>query len=114
MNNQTYISIGIPIYNAEAYLEDAIKSILAQTHELWELILIDDGSTDASLTIAKRFAESDHRIKVISDGINKKLPARLNQLIEEANYDYIARMDADDLIHPDRLAIQLSFLEKRI
>ena len=106
------ISIGIPIYNAEAYLEDAIKSILAQTHELWELILIDDGSTDASLTIAKRFAESDHRIKVISDGINKKLPARLNQLIEEANYDYIARMDADDLIHPDRLAIQLSFLEK--
>lgn len=112
MNNQTYISIGIPIYNAEAYLEDAIKSILAQTHELWELILIDDGSTDASLTIAKRFAESDHRIKVISDGINKKLPARLNQLIEEANYDYIARMDADDLIHPDRLAIQLSFLEK--
>ena len=112
MKNQTYISIGIPIYNAEAYLEDAIKSILAQTHELWELILIDDGSTDASLAIAKRFEESDHRIKVIADGINKKLPARLNQLIEEANYDYIARMDADDLIHPDRLAIQLSFLEK--
>ncbi|WP_198330087.1 glycosyltransferase family 2 protein [Psychrobacter cibarius] len=112
MKNQTYISIGIPIYNAEAYLEDAIKSILAQTHELWELILIDDGSTDASLAIAKRFEESDHRIKVIADGINKKLPARLNQLIEEASYDYIARMDADDLIHPDRLAIQLSFLEK--
>lgn len=112
MKNQTYISIGIPIYNAEAYLEDAIKSILAQTHELWELILIDDGSIDASLAIAKRFEEADHRIKVIADGINKKLPARLNQLIEEANYDYIARMDADDLIHPDRLAIQLSFLEK--
>lgn len=112
MKNQTYISIGIPIYNAEAYLEDAINSILAQTHELWELILIDDGSTDASLAIAKRFEEADHRIKVIADGINKKLPARLNQLIEEANYDYIARMDADDLIHPDRLAIQLSFLEK--
>ena len=112
MKNQTYISIGIPIYNAEAYLEDAINSILAQTHELWELILIDDGSTDASLAIAKRFEEADHRIRVIADGINKKLPARLNQLIEEANYDYIARMDADDLIHPDRLAIQLSFLEK--
>ena len=62
MKNQTYISIGIPIYNAEAYLEDAINSILAQTHELWELILIDDGSTDASLAIAKRFEESDQRI----------------------------------------------------
>ena len=114
MKNQTYISIGIPIYNAEAYLEDAIKSILAQTYELWELILIDDGSTDGSLAIARRFEKMDNRIKVISDGKNKKLPTRLNQLIDESQYDYIARMDADDLIHPDRLAIQMTFLEHNI
>ena len=111
MKNQQYISIGIPIYNAEAYLEDAIKSVLAQTYELWELILIDDGSTDGSLTIARRFEKADNRIKVISDGKNKKLPTRLNQLIDESQYDYIARMDADDLIHPDRLTIQMAFLE---
>ncbi|WP_201548531.1 glycosyltransferase family 2 protein [Psychrobacter fjordensis] len=110
MKNQQYISIGIPIYNAEAYLEDAIKSVLAQTYELWELILIDDGSTDGSLAIARRFEKVDNRIKVISDGKNKKLPTRLNQLIDESQYDYIARMDADDLIHPDRLATQMAFL----
>ena len=114
MKNQTYISIGIPIYNAEAYLEDAIKSVLAQTYELWELILIDDGSTDGSLTIARRFEKADNRIKVISDGKNKKLPTRLNQLIDESQYDYIARMDADDLIHPDRLTIQMAFLANNI
>nr|WP_289056612.1 glycosyltransferase family A protein [uncultured Psychrobacter sp.] len=112
MKNQTYVSIGIPIYNAEAYLADAIKSILAQTHERWELILLDDGSTDGSLAIAQRFAASDDRIKVLYDGVNKKLPARLNQLIAVAQYDYVARMDADDLVHPDRLATQLRFLEK--
>ncbi|MEH6668009.1 glycosyltransferase family 2 protein [Psychrobacter immobilis] len=111
MKSHAYISIGIPIYNAEAYLATAIKSIWAQTHELWELILIDDGSTDNSLAIAKQFEKIDSRIRVISDGSNKKLPARLNQLIDESKYDYIARMDADDLIHPDRLAIQISFLK---
>ncbi|MFT0771506.1 glycosyltransferase family 2 protein [Psychrobacter aquimaris] len=111
MKSHAYISIGIPIYNAEAYLATAIKSIWAQTHELWELILIDDGSTDNSLAIAKQFEKVDSRIRVISDGSNKKLPARLNQLIDESKYDYIARMDADDLIHPDRLAVQINFLE---
>ena len=111
MKSHAYISIGIPIYNAESYLATAIKSIWAQTHELWELILIDDGSTDNSLAIAKQFEKIDSRIRVISDGSSKKLPARLNQLIDESKYDYIARMDADDLIHPDRLAIQINFLE---
>lgn len=111
MKNQSYISVGIPIYNAQEYLAASITSVLDQTHELWELILVDDGSTDDSLAIARRFEKQDSRIKVISDGLNKKLPARLNQLIDESRYDYIARMDADDLIHPDRLAVQLRFLK---
>lgn len=108
---KNYISIGIPIYNAESYLTDAIKSVLAQTYPYWELILVDDGSTDNSLKIAQEFAVKDNRIRVISDGSNKKLPARLNQIINEAKYDYIARMDADDIMHPQRLEKQLSFLE---
>ena len=106
------ISIGIPIYNAESYLTDAIKSVLAQTYPYWELLLIDDGSTDNSFKIAQEFAVKDNRIRVISDGLNKKLPARLNQIINEAKYDYIARMDADDVMHPQRLEKQLQFLEK--
>lgn len=104
------ISIGIPIYNAEKYLSDAIKSVIAQTYPYWELILVDDGSTDNSLQIAQDFATKDNRIRVISDGLNNKLPARLNQIIREAKYDYIARMDADDLIHTERLEKQIQFL----
>ena len=106
------VSIGIPFFNSENYLADAIKSVLAQTYPYWELILIDDGSTDGSLAIAQSFAEKDSRIRVISDGTNKKLPARLNQIIREAKYDYIARMDADDVMHPQRLEKQIDFLQK--
>lgn len=102
------ISIGIPIYNAEQYLHDALRSVFAQTYQDWELILIDDGSSDRSLDIAK--SVSDPRVKVISDGQNRKLPYRLNQIVSEARYQYIARMDADDLISPFRLERQLAVL----
>lgn len=105
------ISIGIPFFNAEKYLANAIKSVLAQTYPYWELILVDDGSTDRSLQIAQDFATKDNRIRVITDGLNKKLPTRLNQIIREAKYDYIARMDADDLIHTERLEKQMIFLK---
>lgn len=111
MENITFISIGIPVYNSESYLADAIRSVLAQTYPYWELILVDDGSTDSSLQIAQEFAAKDNRIRVISDGLNKKLPARLNQIIREAKYNYIARMDSDDLIHTERLEKQINFLK---
>lgn len=106
------VTVGISFYNAEKYLADAIKSILAQTYPHWELILVDDGSTDKSLLIAQSFAKNDTRIRVLSDGKNRKLAARLNQIIDESSYDYIARMDADDLIAVDRLEKQVKFLEK--
>lgn len=107
-----YVSIGIPIYNAERYLADAIKSVLAQTYPYWELILLDDGSTDNSLQIAKDFAAKDNRIRIISDGDNKKLPYRLNQLIKLSKGDFIARMDADDIMHPIRLEAQIKYLNE--
>lgn len=110
MNESTYVTIGIPFYNAEKYLEGAICSVLAQTHTSWELILIDDGSTDLSLEIAKSYAQNDSRIRVLSDGKNKKLASRLNQIIYESKYDFIARMDGDDLIPNDRIEKQLAFL----
>ena len=110
MNHSNYISIGIPFYNAERYLEDAICSVLAQTHEYWELILVNDGSTDNSLLIAHKYAKTDKRIRVISDGKNKKLPGRLNEIIEESRYNYITRMDADDLMSSTRLEKQVHHL----
>lgn len=111
MTSSTYITIGIPFYNAEKYLEGAICSVLAQTHKNWELLLIDDGSNDSSLTIANNYAKHDSRIRVISDGKNKKLPFRLNQIICESQYDFIARMDADDLMSNDRLEKQIGTLQ---
>tara|TARA_R100000935_G_scaffold4427_1_gene10474 strand:+ start:24177 stop:25067 length:891 start_codon:yes stop_codon:yes gene_type:complete len=110
MSQSTYVTIGIPFYNAEKYLEGAICSVLAQTHRSWELILIDDGSTDESLEIAKSYEQKDSRIRVLSDGENKKLASRLNQIIREAKYEFIARMDGDDLIPNDRIEKQLNFL----
>lgn len=112
MKKNIYISIGIPFYNAEKYLEDAICSVLSQTHGFWELILVDDGSTDDSLSIANKYAKNDDRIRVISDGENRKLPFRLNQIIKESKYDFIARMDADDLMSNNRLEAQLEVLKK--
>lgn len=103
------VTIGIPFYNAEKHLLYSIKSIFAQTFQEWELILVDDGSTDGSLKIAKSI--SDPRVRVISDGKNKKLPARLNQIIDLARGQYIARMDADDMCSPERLEKQLSLLK---
>ena len=105
------VTIGIPFYNCEYFLADAIKCVLAQTYTDWELILIDDGSKDNSLKIAQHYAEKDKRIRVISDDENRRLPYRLNQIISEGKGEYVARMDADDLIAVDRIEKQVKFLE---
>lgn len=97
------ITVGIPFYNNEKTLELAIKSVIAQTFKDWELFLIDDGSTDNSVRIAQMSANSDNRIILISDGTNRGLIYRLNQIIDIANGDFIARMDADDVMLPERL-----------
>ncbi|PMK74231.1 hypothetical protein BCT94_10600 [Vibrio breoganii] len=95
------VTIGIPFFNAEKYLRQSINSILNQSFKNFELILLNDGSTDKSLEIASSF--KDPRIRVISDGLNLKLPHRLNQIIDEARGKYIMRMDADDFCCPTRL-----------
>ncbi|MGP5435773.1 glycosyltransferase family 2 protein [Psychrobacter alimentarius] len=108
MNKSVFVTICIPFYNAEHTLLDAVRSVFAQTHESWELILIDDGSTDSSLKIAKSIKDS--RVTVYSDGKNRRLAARLNELTKLAKYDVIARMDADDLMSTVRLEKQLKIL----
>jgi len=102
------VTIAIPFYNAEEYLPDAIRSVFAQTFQDWELLLIDDGSTDNSLSIAKSI--KDDRVRVFSDGKNKKLAGRLNEVTLLAKYDYILRMDADDLMLPNRIEKQLEII----
>ena len=102
------VTIAIPFYNAEKFLAEAIKSVFAQSFLDWELLLIDDGSTDNSLAIAK--SVQDDRVRVISDGKNKRLAGRLNEVSHWAKYDYILRMDADDLMMPNRIEKQLDIL----
>jgi glycosyltransferase involved in cell wall biosynthesis len=106
------ITIGIPFFNAENYLADAIRSVFAQTYQDWELLLLDDGSTDHSLDIA--LSVKDSRVRVISDGQNRRLPFRLNQITQESKYDLIGRMDADDLISPTRIEKQIGILNNNL
>lgn len=104
------ITIGLPFFNDSRYLEMAIRSVINQTYQDWVLLLVDDGSSDGSLDIAKKYAEKDSRISVISDGENKKLPYRLNQIAQLTKTPYLARMDADDIMHPERIEKQLNLL----
>lgn len=96
------VYVGIPFYNAEKYLDYAIRSVLNQTYTNWKMTLIDDGSTDSSLALARKYT-SDTRVKVISDGRNKGLVYRLNELVKLSDCKYFVRMDADDIMHPQRL-----------
>lgn len=103
------ISIGLPFFNAQATLASAVQSIREQSFTGWELLLLDDGSTDASLEIARSF--NDPRIRVVSDGKNQGIAARLNQAVALARGKYFFRMDGDDLAFPERLQKQFDFLE---
>ncbi len=103
------ISIGLPFFNAESTLASAVQSIRQQSFTNWELLLLDDGSTDASLEIARSF--NDLRIHLVSDGRNQGIAARLNQAVALARGKYFFRMDSDDLSFPERLEKQFDFLE---
>lgn len=104
------ITIAIPFYNSEKYLELAIQSVINQSFQDWKLLLINDGSTDSSLEIALKF-KNDTRVTIISDGENRNLVYRLNQITNLADTKYLARMDADDIMHPEKIEKQLKVLE---
>lgn len=103
------VSILMPVYNAEQYLSQALDSIVSQSFEDWELILINDGSTDGSESIIMDY--DDERIFYIKNPVNLKLIKTLNKGIDYCGGQYIARMDADDICHPDRLKHQVEFLD---
>lgn len=110
MEKNILISVVIPVYNSESYINYAINSILNQTYQYFELIIINDGSTDNSVAIIESF--KDDRIKIINNKNNRGVAIVGNQGISKAKGKYIARLDADDIAHPKRLETQLQFLEK--
>ena len=109
MHKHPVISVIMPVYNAEPYLEEALESILAQTFGDFELILIDDGSTDGSVEILNRYAAVQERIRLIRRP-NTGLTKALNECLRLARGEFVARMDADDVCTPDRFEKQVAFM----
>jgi len=108
-NKTPKLSVAMSVYNGEEFLKETIASILNQTFANFEFIIIDDGSTDKSKSIIESF--NDQRIKLISRE-NKGLTSSLNEGISLSQGEYIARMDADDIAHPQKFEKQIAFLDK--
>lgn len=106
---QPIATVLMPVYNGQTYLKEAIDSILGQTFADFEFLIIDDGSTDDSLAIAKSYI--DPRIRIIENERNLKLIATLNKGLALAQGQYIVRMDCDDIAVPERLQKQVEFME---
>ncbi|MEE4451346.1 glycosyltransferase family 2 protein [Novosphingobium resinovorum] len=104
------VSVILPCYNGEAYLREAVQSILDQSFTDFELVVVDDGSTDATPAILEEMRENDTRIRVVRQP-NGGIVAALNTAIDHARGEFIARMDADDVSFPDRLACQVDWLD---
>jgi glycosyltransferase involved in cell wall biosynthesis len=103
------ISVLLPAYNAARYVAEAVDSILAQTFTDFELLIVDDGSTDDTPRILRHYAERDRRIHLVSRP-NTGLVIALNEMLARSRGEFIARMDADDIAMPDRFERQMSYL----
>lgn len=109
MSAAPLLTVGMPVYNAGIHLRPAVMSIVRQTFTDWELLLMDDGSTDGALDGLADLADS--RIRIVRDGQNRGIAVRLNQAIGLARGSYFARMDADDVSFQERFALQLARLQ---
>lgn len=103
------VTVLLPVFNGEPFLREAVESVLSQSYKNFELLIIDDGSTDNTATILQSF--NDPRIEVIRQPLNLGLSKTLNHGLERARGRYIARMDADDISLPHRLEMQVDYLE---
>lgn len=105
------ISVILPVYNAKEYIKETLESVLTQTFSDFEVLIMDDGSTDGTSEILKTFAAKDHRIKLFHQE-NKGVVSSYISLIEKAESNLLARMDADDFCYPERFAKQYEYLTK--
>lgn len=112
LKNNPLVSVIIPCYNTEKYVEQAVRSIMSQTYKNLEIIITDDCSTDGTFSILQKLAAEDSRIKLYKNETNLKIVKTLNNMILQANGKYIARMDADDISLPKRIEKQVLFLEQ--
>lgn len=106
------VSIVMPVRNVDSTLDAAIRSIVAQTCKAWELVVLDDGSTDGTAQRLREWADLDDRIRPHIDGCSLGIAARLNEGVRYSRAPIVARMDGDDVCYPRRLATQLAFLRR--
>jgi len=105
------VSVMMPAYNAESFLAESVESILNQTFTDFELLILNDGSTDGTLALAQTFAKKDPRVRVLNNGKNRGLAYTRNRLLREAQGEFLAILDSDDISLPERLAKQVAYLE---
>jgi glycosyltransferase involved in cell wall biosynthesis len=105
------VSVIMPVYNAQEFLASAIQSVLGQTHQDFELIAMDDGSSDQSLDILEQFARQDSRV-LVGHQRNRGVGLTINECLARAKNDLVLRFDADDLMVPNRLERQVWFMER--
>lgn len=109
---QPLVSVIMPVYNCQDYLEQAMESIIKQTYKSLEIIVVDDCSTDNSWDILQQLAEKDSRIKCFRNQQNLRIVGTLNVAIRKSTGKYLARMDGDDVRELDSIATQIAYLEK--
>lgn len=112
LKRKPIISVVLPVYNSKPYLEDCLESIFAQTFKDFEVIAVDDASTDGSYGILLKYAKRFKNMQVFRNNENKGVSETAKKAIAHSRGDYLARMDADDICAPDRLEKQLKFLRK--
>ncbi|MET4699513.1 glycosyltransferase involved in cell wall biosynthesis [Constrictibacter sp. MBR-5] len=105
------VSVVMPVRNGAAFVDDAVASVLAQTHQRLELIVVDDGSTDDTAAIVERWAARDGRVRLLQQP-HRGQPEALNTGIGAAQGAFIGRIDHDDLCHPERFEVQLAWMER--
>jgi glycosyltransferase involved in cell wall biosynthesis len=113
MPGEPRVTIAMPVRNAQAYLREALDSVLAQTFDAWELVAIDDASTDDSATILREYAARDSRVRYFRQPEHRGIVAARNRALEEAAEasEFVAILDADDVALADRLEAQIAYLD---
>ena len=110
-SKQPLVSIVVPVYNAARFMDDTIQTVLNQTYQNWELLLVDDCSSDDSIQIIKKYLKKDKRIKLFKLSENSGAAIARNTGIDKAKGRYLAFLDADDLWVKNKLDLQVAFMQ---
>jgi len=112
MEDYGLVSVIMPSYNSSRFIGESIESVLSQTYQNWELLITDDCSTDNTIKVVNRYALNDNRIKLFKSDKNSGAAIARNNSIEKANGRFIAFLDSDDRWYPNKLELQLEFMDK--